>query len=555
MMMMDAYGKTKVLVLDDERLIRLTMTAKLRSIGYITVASASVDEAVSLLRESHRQFRAIITDIMMGDMDGFVFRDIVRGLDPTMPIFFMTALDPEEGGGFLKKILEDPNSYYLPKSIRPEVMLKRIQNVVASRKIEQFIERQLAEQRQSLELASNVQRSMLPNRVLMTPRGFYTTLWKPKDAVSGDLYEAVQYGRGVYLYVLGDIQGHGTSAALTMTAVQAFLKQFTLHEGEQTLGPADIANLLHKFFRKHLADVSYMTALICIHRPLMNEVQWLSCGVSDLCVIDPLNPATGPLNPDKKGGLPIGLMPDTVYSADDVIRTPLTRTSICMAYTDGIDDLSRDADSEDVIPPELIQSTFKELASAARLDGSIVAVPHKFISACEQYGYANFTDDVTMLVFGTRYFPPGVFEATATMLANDIERIAQELGDWCRTEGWSDDLINRVQLVFEETLMNIHDHGLDNHERLSSVASIRLRRGRDRAELTVWDTGSPTPTMEVAGGDADTEFELLNREMSGRGRGRLIVRELCQGIARNRYNNLNETIFYIPIDYNTGDRQ
>lgn len=551
--MTNPYGKTKILILDDERLIRLTLSAKLRGIGYTAVTSASVDEAVGILREDYKQFRAIITDIMMGDMDGFVFRDIVRGIDPSIPIFFMTALDPEEGGGFLKRILEDANSYYLPKSIRAEVLLKRVQSVVASRKIEQFIERQLDEQRKSLELAANVQSSMLPQRVLMSPRGFYTTLWRPKESVSGDLYEAVQYGKGVYLYVLGDIQGHGTSAALAMTAVQAFLKQFTLHEGEQSLGPADIANLLHKFFRKHLTDVSYMTALICIHRPLLNEVVWLSCGVPDLYVIDPMNPEMPPINPDKRGGMPIGLLPNTVYSQDDVVRTPISKTAVCMACSDGIDDVSRDADSEDVIPAGLLQSTFREIATEARLDGSIVAVPQKVIQACEEYGYTTYSDDVTMLVFGTRNMIPGVFEATALMLAADIDRTAVALGEWCQAEGWSDDLINRVQLVVEEILMNIHDHGVDNHERLTAVASLRLRKMREFAELTVWDTGTPTPSIEVKGGDSDTEFELRNQAMSGRGRGRLIVRELCSGgIARNRYQNLNETIFYIPIEFNPG---
>ena len=35
--------------------------------------------------------------------------------------------------------------------------------------------------------------------------------------------------------------------------------------------------------------------------------------------------------------------------------------------------------------------------------------------------------------------------------------------------------------------------------------------------------------------------------MAGRGRGRLIVRELCDGVERNRYPPLNETTYHIPI--------
>ena len=73
---------TKILVIDDERLIRLTLNAKLKQIGYTAVCVASISEAVVLLNDGgHKQFTAIITDIMMADMNGFVFRDIVRGMD------------------------------------------------------------------------------------------------------------------------------------------------------------------------------------------------------------------------------------------------------------------------------------------------------------------------------------------------------------------------------------------------------------------------------------------------------------------------------------------
>ena len=172
---MTHHGKyeTKILVLDDERLIRLAVCARLKSAGYDSVSVGTVQEAVSILKAHHRSFSAIISDIMMGDMDGFVFRDIVRGIDDSIPFFFMTALDPEEGSGFLKKILSDPNSYYLPKSVKVEVLLKRVQSIVALRRVEQYIERQQAESRQALALAAHVQRNMLPVRAQMTDQMFF----------------------------------------------------------------------------------------------------------------------------------------------------------------------------------------------------------------------------------------------------------------------------------------------------------------------------------------------------------------------------------------------
>ena len=542
------HEKTQVLVIDDERLIRMTLSAKLRLIGYQAVAVGSVKEAVDLLnKEGCRNFKAIITDILKGDMDGFVLRDIVRGLDPAMPIFFMTAMDPEEGGGFLKKILSDANSYYLPKSVKVEVLLQRVQSIVASRRVEQFIERQIEETRQAMGLAAHVQRGMLPARARMDGESFYTTLWLPKDMVSGDLYETVPLRDGSHLYVLGDVQGHGISAALAMAAVQSFIKQVSIREGGARLGPHDIANLIHRFFRESLAEVLYMTALICIHRPHEKTVDWLSCGAPDLEVLDPDNPDAPPVNPEKRGGLPIGMMEDTVYREEDVVHTPLPEKAVCVAHTDGVLDVSRDPEGLDQMPDAERQRIRDGLLLDARREGAIPASPYKFMAACEAAGYTNIADDVTELVFGPRWVKDGIFESAVPMHSRSIDAVAQRIGEWCEAEGWGEDASTRVQLVFEEKLMNLHDHGYDERERWREVASVRLRAKGEFAELTVWDCGTQEPSIELATGRSEVGFDLANKAFSGRGRGRLMVRNLCDGIARNRYGTMNETIYYIPV--------
>ena len=134
--MSEGRYEAKILVVDDEKLVRMVMSAKLKQAGYGCVAVGDVEAAVAALKESPRQFSAIITDIMMGEMDGFMFRDIVRGIAPKIPMFFLTALDPEEGGGFLKRILDDPISYYLPKAVNTETLINRVRQVVASHRIE-----------------------------------------------------------------------------------------------------------------------------------------------------------------------------------------------------------------------------------------------------------------------------------------------------------------------------------------------------------------------------------------------------------------------------------
>ena len=540
--------KPVILVVDDERLIRLTVSAKLKNAGYVPIPAASVDEAVSILKAHVHVFSAIVSDIMMGEMDGFDFRDIVRGLDATMPFFFMTALDPEEGSGFLKRIVSDPLSFYLPKAVGTDVLLKRVQRIVASRRVERFIQRQVEESRQSLVLAAHIQRSMLPLRARQDDRMFYSAWSQPKEVVSGDVYEVIPIGSEKCLYVLGDIQGHGTSAALAMTAVQSFFKNLSHSIGFSVISPVDIANLLQAFFRDNLPDVSYMTALICLHDFVRQEVRWLSCGAPDLIISDDGRDKKISTDPARKGGLPVGLMPDTVYTSEDMVVDNLTPQSVCIAVTDGLFDLSRDEDGFEQIPYDLLHRLRCELVRDARLHSSLPVDAFKFMEACREYGYSHLQDDVTILLFGPRPFIDGNFDMTLRLSPTAVDDAAREMGDWCRAQGWSEGDIGRVQLVLEEKLMNVYDHGFDDIGRLHEVACVRLlKRRQDYAELTVWDCGTPEPSIAVAAGNASTAFELVNQEMSDHGRGRLMVRELCGGVERKRFGSLNETVYHVRL--------
>lgn len=75
----------------------------------------------------------------------------------------------------------------------------------------------------SIQYASRIQRSILPNTQLFTelvPDHF--VLWQPRDVVGGDIYWNVPWGDGV-LVMLGDCTGHGVPGAfITLLSTGAF---------------------------------------------------------------------------------------------------------------------------------------------------------------------------------------------------------------------------------------------------------------------------------------------------------------------------------------------
>ena len=96
--------------------------------------------------------------------------------------------------------------------------------------------------------------------------------------------------------------------------------------------------------------------------------------------------------------------------------------------------------------------------------------------------------------------------------------------------------------------MNLYDHGYDIRARSGEQACFKLQKKQNQVELTIWDWGTLEPSILVAAGNPELELELRNRDFSGRGRGRLMVRQICDGIERNRFGTLNETIYRIAVD-------
>ena len=79
----------RILLVEDEVLIRLTLTETLEEAGYAVVAAASGDEACTLIQDC---FDVLLTDIHMpGDADGIAVARRFRAQHPIAPIVFMTG--------------------------------------------------------------------------------------------------------------------------------------------------------------------------------------------------------------------------------------------------------------------------------------------------------------------------------------------------------------------------------------------------------------------------------------------------------------------------------
>jgi CheY-like chemotaxis protein len=104
--------KARVLVVDDEAIIRAWLVLAWEDAGYSAVEAASASEAIAIM-ETDKEIRVVVTDIQMpGTMDGIALARYVRERWPPTIIVIASAkigLDPAsipEDCAFLPKPFE-----------------------------------------------------------------------------------------------------------------------------------------------------------------------------------------------------------------------------------------------------------------------------------------------------------------------------------------------------------------------------------------------------------------------------------------------------------------
>ena len=84
-----ANSKLSILVVDDDEIIRMVLRQSLEKEGYHVSTDNSAEEALNTLQRSF--FHVVITDIMMGEMNGVELLLQIKEINSLMQIYIMTS--------------------------------------------------------------------------------------------------------------------------------------------------------------------------------------------------------------------------------------------------------------------------------------------------------------------------------------------------------------------------------------------------------------------------------------------------------------------------------
>jgi CheY-like chemotaxis protein len=109
----------KILLVEDEMLVRELAFEDLTDAGHDVTTAGSVDEALDILR-GDKGFDVLFTDIRMpGEIDGWQLAEEARELIPALKIIFATGLNDDSGW-------KRPEDRLLAKPYRKDDLLKAL---------------------------------------------------------------------------------------------------------------------------------------------------------------------------------------------------------------------------------------------------------------------------------------------------------------------------------------------------------------------------------------------------------------------------------------------
>ncbi|GCD77672.1 hypothetical protein JCM31826_11540 [Thermaurantimonas aggregans] len=120
-----AMSKAKILVVDDDHLIRQAISFKLEKEGYTVKVANDGESALSMIE--NEKFDIIISDIMMPYISGFELLKILKEKGSEAPILMLTALNSENA---VVKAFDLGADDYLTKPFSPNELIMRIKKLL-----------------------------------------------------------------------------------------------------------------------------------------------------------------------------------------------------------------------------------------------------------------------------------------------------------------------------------------------------------------------------------------------------------------------------------------
>ena len=374
----------KILVVDDEPdlepLILQRLRRDIRAGRYSFVFAPNGVAALQTLRENP-DIDMVLSDINMPEMDGLTLLQHIPQVDPNIRAVIVSAY------GDMKNIRTAMNRGAFDFVTKPldfedlQLTIDRtLQHLFEWREAQSSHDKLIA-LRNELDVASQMQKSILPTQFPNVAGYEVFARMEPAREVGGDFYDLLDLGNGLVGLVIADVSDKGVPAGLFMMASRTMLKSTAATSGAPAVVVGAVNNLLHA---ENEASM-FVTVVYAVYDPANATLTYANGGHDSPLVISA--DGTSTLVPST-GGIPLGLVPSYEFRQKTFSISP---GDTVLFYTDGVTE-AMNADGEE-FGMERLRSIF---ADAPPVD-SKEATERVFEAVHDFAGGTPQSDDVTCL--------------------------------------------------------------------------------------------------------------------------------------------------------------
>ncbi|MFA7057040.1 MAG: fused response regulator/phosphatase [Candidatus Cloacimonadales bacterium] len=537
--------KAKILVVDDEKIIRKLLGATLTKEGYAIDFASNGYEAID--KVSEEKFDLVLLDVTMPGLDGFETCRRLIHIDPELPVIQVTSSTDNES---LTKGFEAGALDYIRKPWQTMELLARVKNILRIKAAEQEKQVYFKTLQDDMITASVIMKMILPEWIFLDQNMLFVSDYVPSNHVGGDVFNSIKISDSRYIVYLGDISGHGVQAALFMSAVRTtinLLIEDHKHDFDITTLMTKLNTILSKDLFK--ATDAYFTLIFGIVDVEEKTFEYVNCGHPPFIEY---NLDTNELKIyDEKGTIPIGWKSDYVFDETEVGKIKLAENKIILLYTDGLNE------SVDIHGNEFGIDGLTKILKNDLQDINTVTLPFKIKQYLQDNKYKLSSDDFTLFAFQLQDSSPAVefvgehnkvkkmiFWVKAAM--KDVGSVSQQCEKLILTWTNNATLSAKVEIIVDELLNNVIEHGYKYEENARIVFEFKLED--HKLHITMWDKGIEwSPEIGKYNHDNPYLFEKDLFDVSGRGL--YMVLSWSEKFTRNRYSEeLNETKVVLDIN-------
>ena len=195
-----------------------------------------------------------------------------------------------------------------------------------------------AELSTEMEIAKNIQTSLLPDTSLIKDTGYeISASMVPAEKVGGDYYDVVRDVEGRLWFGIGDVTGHGLISGLVMMMTQVSVN--TILKSFSNISPSDllifINRIIQQNIRKGLKVDYHMTICFLVEK---DPGHFLYAGAHETIMIYRAETQTVDLIETK--GMWIGIIPEiSKQILKGAGEFTMKTGDVCLLYTDGVTEI------------------------------------------------------------------------------------------------------------------------------------------------------------------------------------------------------------------------